>query len=210
MLCNAQRGLTLVELLVALMVFAFVSAAAVGVMHQAGQGEARLKEVTATLAELERARALLRQDLLQIAARPYRDPGSTALMPAMLGGERARARFEEEEGEVLLMAFVRRGWSNPGAAKPRASLQHVTYLVRDDTLIRRTRPFLDAVHQTPVTEQILFEEVRNVRIAFLLGTRWRSDWQSAQGETAPWAVRLEMTHPVYGDLVQDFLAGEGR
>ncbi|MEM9988759.1 MAG: type II secretion system minor pseudopilin GspJ [Pseudomonadota bacterium] len=203
----SQKGLTLVELLIALMVFAFVSAAAVGVMTIASQGESQVTRVTQTLSELERARSLLRNDLLQIVDRSYGDSFTTAPLPPMLGGDRARNMLEEGDGETILMAFVRRGWANPGAAQPRASLQHVTYLVKEETLIRRTRPFLDAVTDTPQADQVLLNNVEDIRIRFLNGLNWQEDWEALPRQPAPDAVRLNMMHPIYGELTQDFLSG---
>lgn len=204
---SCQRGLTLVELLIALAVFAVLSAVAVGVLRTAIVAEERSALAAAELSVLERSRAIIRADFLQIADRPYRQNFSSGLTPAVLGGLSAEAATETESGERILMTFVRDGWANPGAREPRSTLQHVTYLVREDDLIRRTRPFVDSVRETPTREQVLFESVNDVVIEFFGPRGWIADWRSDGGAAALPAVRILFVHPALGELEQAFVVG---
>ncbi len=204
---NAQRGLTLVELLIALTVFAFVGSAAVGVMALATNGQEQLEEVTAEVASLERARSLIRSDLLQVVNRRYQEPLSFGTVPAMVGGLEAESALTVPDGETFLLAFVRDGWTNPGAEQPRASLQRVLYLIKDDAFIRRTRPYLDATGETPFRDQILFEGLEDIKAEFKVGTRWVDDWTTTGEPFHPAAFRLSFVHPRYGEMEQLFLIG---
>ncbi|WOI54373.1 type II secretion system minor pseudopilin GspJ [Parvularcula sp. LCG005] len=204
---GAQKGMSLVELLVALTVFAFVSAAAVSVLNIGASGRQQVEDVTDDLGALERARSVIRTDLMQVVDRPYREANGGELIVPMLGGVDADGTIPAGDSEKVLAAFVRNGWTNPNGAYPRSSLQHVTYILRGSDLIRRTRPFLDAAERTPRTDQILFSNVQEVGIAFELGVDWQGDWSPQQGKRIPDALRLTMVHPVYGRLQQDFLVG---
>lgn len=204
---HAQRGLSLVELLIALGIFAAVSAAAIGLMALAASGEARVAQVSKELASLERARGLIRMDMMQVIDRPYREPFEVEATPTFAGGVRGASLFEEQDGERVLVAFVRQGWVNPGGAQPRSSLQRVAYIATDDTLIRRVRPYLDATPETPLRDQVLFENVEGIDLSFLGVQDWEEDWISVERRVAPRAIRLQMIHPTYGDLVQDFIVG---
>ncbi|MEE4208522.1 MAG: prepilin-type N-terminal cleavage/methylation domain-containing protein, partial [Parvularcula sp.] len=58
-----QRGLTLVEVLVALAIFAAVSAIGVAAIGLAANGGAQLGEASERIGEVERLRILMRSDL---------------------------------------------------------------------------------------------------------------------------------------------------
>ncbi|WP_031549648.1 type II secretion system minor pseudopilin GspJ [Parvularcula oceani] len=199
---NAQRGLTLVELLVALGIFALVSAASIAVFSLAIGSRAQLEEATDETMRLERARALIRSDLAQLVPRPVQESGEARA--SFVGGT---AILEGADDETVLMALTRSGWSNPGAARPRAELQRVEYVLREGSLIRRSRPFLDAVEATPRTEQVLLAGVEAADMRFFDGDSWRPGFSAPSGQPGPRAVRLEMIHPRFGPLRQDFLAG---
>lgn len=202
-----QRGVTLIELLIALLVFTLVSGAAVAIMRLSVSGQDRLVEVTEEMGELERFRAILRNDLSQAMNRPYHESNSALIVSPFLGGLPAESTIEQAEDERVLMALVRNGWVNPGAVEPRASVQHVTYLMKEDNLIRRTRPFLDAVDETPTRDQILIENIPDLALLFHSGRDWLPDWSPRQNQLAPIAVRIEGSFGHYGYLTQDFLVG---
>lgn len=200
-----ERGFTLIELLVALGVFAVLSAASVGIIRIATNAQERAGAVAEDLAEVERLRAILRADFLQMSPRPFREPLTSGTLGPVIGGPAAQAALPPPDGdEEILMAFVRNGWANPGYALPRASLQQVTYLTDGSRLIRRVRPFLDAASETPTRDDVLIEGVSDVAFEFYGPQGWQPDLPPS--ESVP-AIRLLMTHPGLGELTQDFLAG---
>ena len=133
--------------------------------------------------------------------------GPALVMQAAASFVGGTAILEGADDETVLMALTRSGWSNPGAARPRAELQRVEYVLREGSLIRRSRPFLDAVEATPRTEQVLLAGVEAADMRFFDGDSWRPGFSAPSGQPGPRAVRLEMIHPRFGPLRQDFLAG---
>ena len=205
-----ERGFTLIEVLIALGIFGILSAAAVGIIRIATNAQEQAEEVAGSLAGIERMRAIVRADLLQVVARPFGEPDQTGLIGPAVGGRTAeRLIGTENPEERVLFAFVRDGWSNPGYRLPRASLQQVTYLTDGERLVRRVRPFIDAVPDTPYRDEILIAGVSDIRLTFAGPTGWIDDLPADAALANLRAIRLEMTHPELGELDQLFLAGGG-
>ncbi|MEM9838281.1 MAG: type II secretion system minor pseudopilin GspJ [Pseudomonadota bacterium] len=201
-----QRGLSLVEVLIALSIFAAVSAIGVGAFTLAANGTAQLERANAEIASMERFRGLLRTDLYQLVDRRVYERTADEPRPAFMGG-RVLNDFLENREEGALLTLVRAGWSNPGAVEPRSELQAVTWLLRDETLIRRQRPFLDAVAETPERDDVILEGVEEVEIDFLARGRWRDEAGRPGTDGEAVAVRLRFIHSAYGEMEHIFLIG---
>ncbi|MEM9809648.1 MAG: type II secretion system minor pseudopilin GspJ [Pseudomonadota bacterium] len=201
-----QRGMTLIEVLIALGIFAAVSAIGVGALSLAASGSEQLDKADIRIGELERFRGLLRSDLYQLIDRPVREPDTDEPRPSLMGGAFSDELLEDEEG-VAILALVRSGWPNPGAKEPRSELQAVIYFVQGDQILRRTRPFLDAVRETPHRDDLLLEGVSDVEIAFLNRAGWGEEaGRPGRGEE-PVAVRIRFMHPHYGAMQHIFMLG---
>ncbi len=202
-----ERGLTLVEVLIALAIFSAVSALGVGAMTLAANGSVQLEETDARVGEMERMRALLRSDLHQFIDREVTEADEEQRRPAFIGGDAAQDLLAER-GETILFSLVRSGWGNPELAEPRAELQVVTYLEASGRLIRRTRPFLDAVRDTPVRDDVLIDRIEDPEIRFRERGAWRPE-AGRQPGPPPAALRLSFVHPFYGPMEHVFLIGGG-
>lgn len=189
-----MKGFTLVEMMVALLIFGLVSAAGVAIMSFSVDNQQVVRAHSHRLAELQRARLALKSDLAQAAQRPVRDPAGRAAVRSFSGGE-------QQVGGPLLQ-LVRRGWDNPDAA-PRASLQAVEYRLHDGRLERRARPALDGAEPGP--PQILLTGVREGRVAFLVRGQWIETLPNGPQQPLPQAVRLDLLLEDYGPLSQVFL-----
>ena len=140
---HRQSGFTLVEVIISLFIFSLIATSALYATRVGLSAGEQVERADSRLAQMQRARLIIREDLLQALARPVRDEFGTPATAPMLGGTRAReGTFNDEER--LLLRFVRGGWENPDYVDPRPEVQFVTYLVRGTELIRRTGPFLDA------------------------------------------------------------------
>lgn len=188
-----MKGFTLVEMLVALLIFSGLAATGVAVMSLAADNRAIVQGRMDRLASFQRARALLKADIEQAAERPTRDVAGQLSRDAMGGGD----------GAEVLLFLTRRGFDNPDA-EPRASLQYVEYRLDRGKLERRVRPFLDGA---PLGEpQVLLDGVDSAEVAFYSRGEWRSTWTSATGSVLPRAVRVQMDVKGFGPVRQLFLA----
>lgn len=194
----SARGFTLVEMLVSLLVFALLCAAGVAVMAHAVDSRGLVAGRMDRLGELQRARALLQQDLAQAAPRRVRDGR----------GEPARGVFHAAPDGVgdPLLAFVRRGIENPEGL-PRGSLEHVTYRLVEDRLERSSRATLDGgAHRPP---QVVLRGVRSLRMAYRHDDQWSPAWPGGRA-AVPEAVELRLEIDGVGELRQVFLMPGGR
>ena len=117
-----NRGFTLMEILVALTVFAFIGILCARLMQGTLGNQEVVRERSERLVEVQRAMLMLKRDLMQIVDRPVRDILGDSRGPVLIGSDG-------------LMEFSRLGWRNP-LGHPRADVQRVTYVVEDGDLYR--------------------------------------------------------------------------
>ena len=167
---------TLVEVLIALAITAFVSMLAYTSLSTVMTGVERLRENTDRIYEINRAFMILSRDLRQFTDRPVRDEFGEP-EPAFSGGELAR----------FALSFTRTGWHNPNR-HPRSNLQRVNYRLEDDGLWRDTYPVLDRMADTEPDSVLLLQGVETLQLAFL-GTLEELQTQagSAALDTRNWA-----------------------
>lgn len=189
-----ERGFTLVELLVALVIFGMISAAAVALLSFSVNAQATVDSRQEALGDLRRAGALLSSDLGQAVPRLTRDRAG-AQQPAFRGGTGA---------EPVALAFVRRGWENMAGA-PRASIQKVEYGLAGGRLERRAYPYADGAEaMAPVA---VLDGVRSMRLRYRdRQGEWRDRWDPQLPTELPRAVELVVTLD-RGEIRQLFLTG---
>ncbi len=192
------RGFTLVEMLVAMVAFSILVAAAIGILSLTLRNKQVFKQSSEVMQELQVARAIMKADLGQLAPRSIRD--SYGGRPHASFGKRAT------DGNNVLLSFVRRGWDNPAGEEARSSLQYVEYILEGGDLIRRTRPYLDPTPGTPAVTTRLFVGVGAVKIAFLSGNQWSDDWRPVTSNAdLPKALAVTVAIAGLGDIRQAFL-----
>ena len=190
------RGFTLVEMLVALVVFGLLSAATVGVLVHAADN----REVVGTrmdrLGEFQRARALIKADLGQAAPRRVRRGDGSAARTAFIG---------QRPGDAPLWGFVRRGWSNPDGAA-RASMQYIEYRIAGRQLERTAHAALDGARAR--APQVVLTGVDATAIGYRYRGQWNDGWPGGADEI-PEAIRLTLDVDGLGTIEQLFLLPGG-
>ncbi|CAB0151156.1 Type II secretion system protein J [Pseudidiomarina piscicola] len=131
------RGFTLVEVLVAIVVFAIIGLASAAVVNTMMRTSEQSSEARTQLEELQQAMFLLEQDLRQAVSR--RTP----------------------EGDY----YVRAGWFNPGNLLPRSELQPVRYRIdRDQNLVRQHYTYVDMSRSQEPTERVILRGVTEFNV----------------------------------------------
>lgn len=178
----SEAGFTLVELMVALAIFALISVAGVTLLRSGSDTQLAVKGRLEDLSRSNRLYNAMEGDLAQAIARPVRDPAGQPV-PA----------FTQDEAETsgALFGFVRAGWSNFDDS-PRAGLQRVAYILEAGQLKRLAWPMLDGAQ--PSDGATLVENVTAANLRFRDDKgEWRSDWTATDADALPRAVELRLT-----------------
>ena len=169
-----ESGFTLVEMLVALVIFALLAGAGVGLLRGSVGTQEAVAGKLADLAASERLRVLLASDLAQALDRPSRDAGG-GTRPAFVGDEQ-------------WLRLVRGGWTG---ADGRAALQAVAWRVADGNLTRQGGASVDG--ELDGTAAPLLREVTRAGFRYRAQSgEWRTGWAPAATE-APLPAAVELT-----------------
>lgn len=126
-----QRGFTLLELLIAIAIFALLALATYRMFDSVMQTDQATRVQEQRMRELVRAMGALERDLTQAVERPVRDE---------LGDNRGAFLSEGENDQIV--EFTRGGWRNP-LGQARSRLQRVRWSLSGETLERRYWLVLD-------------------------------------------------------------------
>lgn len=194
-----EGGFTLLEIIVAIAIFAIVAALAYGGYGELSRQAVRLGEST------ERARAIqstvqkMANDFATLEPRPVREPLGDNTEPALIADSRSQKLAE----------FTRSSWSNP-AGVPRSTLQRVAYEFEDGALIRSYWVMLDRTLATEPVRTKLLDRVTSVKLRFMGPSRRYSDqWPALggapgpnAGRTLPMAVEITLELEDWGKITR--------
>ena len=160
-----QQGFTLLELVIAIGIFALMSAMAYGGLNSAMNTRDRADVQAERLAQLQKALLIIGRDIEQAIERPVRDTYADELPPISGGGY----------GSSIL-ELSRSGLANP-MGLPRSHLQRVGYAVQEGQLLRRIWPVLDRSLDSVPFEAVMLEDIKAVDLRFMdQDNQWQSQW----------------------------------
>ena len=187
-----ESGFTLVEMLVALLIFGLIAAAGVGLLRFSVDAQAATKTRLEAMASERRVEALLASDAAHAVPRITRNEA----------GDPVQA-FEGGPGGF---ALVRAG-VDPLEDSTRSALQKVAYAVENGRLVRRTWPMLDGAQPNPATT--LVDRVAAVTLRYRSKDAWRDVWDPIRPDLMPRAIEM-IVRPVQGpEMRYLFLVGAG-
>lgn len=156
------RGFTLIELMVALALFAVLSVMAYGGLRTVLDARERAAAQAERLGELQIAILTIGRDLQQAVNRPVRDEF----------GDRGMAM----SGSETQIEFTRGGWRNPSGLQ-RSELQRVGYVVEEESLRRLSWQVLDRAQGAEPRGAVLLGGVKALELRFLDDQgEWREFW----------------------------------
>ena len=187
-----ERGFTLVEMLVALLIFGMIAAAGVGLLRFSVDAQAATKTRLEAMASERRVEALIASDAAQAVPRITRNET----------GDPVQAFDGGPGGFTLVRAGV-----DPLGDTTRPSLQKVAYALENGRLIRRTWPMLDGAEPNPPAT--LIDGVAAVTLRYRSKTGWRDVWDPIRPDLMPSAIEM-IVRPVRGpEMRYLFLVGAG-
>jgi general secretion pathway protein J len=164
-----QRGFTLIEIVIAVMITAILFTMAYGAIQQAIGNRERLQQNSTRLRAVQYTVRSLVQDFSQLAPRPVREPIGDGYQPALVTGGTDAAQ----------VSLTRGGWMNPQGAE-RSTLQRVRYRLDDGKLVREHWLVLDASLEPEPVRRVLLSGVRSFKLRFYSdGRNWQESWPPA-------------------------------
>ncbi len=184
---KSVRGFTLLELLVALSIFAAIGVMAYGGLSSVTRQQVQTGKYSDRMHDLQLAYRILQRDLEQFVDRSIRNEFGDVL-PALMAG-----------GSYRGVEFTRGGHPNP-AGFLRSNVQRVAYLMDDDRLLRRSWRVLDRSQDSLPDEQVLVEGAQNFVMRYLdQNNSWQESWPPASAANVagppqwPLAVEIQLS-----------------
>ncbi len=194
-----EGGFTLLELLVAIAIFAVIGALALGGLNSVLTQQEIARRQLDRLNDVQRAIRTVTNDMSQLVGRSVRtDSAGTEEEPVA-----APCNFE------YIICVTRDGWRNPFALFDRGELQRVQYKLDDGKLIRVYWAGLDRPLSAEPREEVLMGDVEAFEVAFLdqgSSGDWLTQWPPLQlgtnvtGSLA--AVRISVRLRDWGEIVR--------
>jgi general secretion pathway protein J len=192
-----QSGFTLIEVLVAMAVFAVLSALAYMTLGQTLSNSEMLTERMDRLQAVQRTMSLLSTELLQAAPRSIRgDLGDT--QPALIS----------DFGAAFALQLTHNGWPN-SAGVPRSTQQRTAYRIEDDELVRYHWNVLDRTASNIAVATVLLDNIESLTFRFLQQNgEWTEQWPPTSGQPSsdtnllPRAVTIVLVLPDEGELTR--------
>ncbi len=184
----AALGFSLIEILVALVVFAAMAAITWGALGQVVRTRAALTDQQQRFAAIVRAVGDLDRDVRQAVSRPVRGNVGEVL-PAVLGNA---ARIE----------LSRIGFANP-RVEQRSQVERVGYRLEDGTLRRERWPVLDRAAGSRAESRELLDRVDALQLRYLGDDGgWHDSWppREARREQLPRAIEWRLQLADFGEL----------
>ena len=148
-----NSGFTLLEMLVALALFAMIGLISSQMLYQTANLSLTMVGRSDFITDVHRAMSVIDRDMRQIVNRGIRDEFGELFDPLTL-----------DDGRLL--QFSRMGWLNP-FAESRGAVQRVEYSVEDGTLTRRYWQVLDRDPEALPVTQTVMQGAGEVRFALV-------------------------------------------
>lgn len=196
-----SKGFTLLEVLVAITIFAMLSLAAYQVLQGVIRSSEISKKHSESLTELQRAMLIIEQDFTQIVARVSRQEGidDEDLYTLSVGDD----LFDSDDQGI---EFNRLGWANPLNLLPRSNILRVRYRLQDGELQRLYFLYPDTVNGQEPEQQTLLTGIESLSFRF-----WNNDWQDTwESKTSlPEGIEVTFTGESFSEIRRVFIISPG-
>lgn len=163
------RGFTLIEILVALMIFAIMGVLAAMSLHTIIRAHAKLKKSDHALLQLQITMTLLRRDISEVINRKVRN-----------ASDDQDAAFSASGGNRIV--FTRTGLLNPFNMSQQSNMQRVGYALQGNNLVRLTWDVLDQPPKAQPESQIILSNVESMQWQFIADDGSKSQsWPPSTG-----------------------------
>lgn len=190
---NQHKGFTLIEILIALTVFAILAAITSSTLYHAFSIRTRINEQAQRLSELQLAVSIMQQDTLQTIER------------SISGTD--QHLFAHFIGQAKYLELTRDGNVNPQSIEQRSTLKRVALACEGDKLLRRSWESLDTVDRNKSEDKILLSHLTDCHFNYLnqnlqVLNEWRDQavTQDQNKEPLPKAIQINVTLKTWGQM----------
>ncbi|MBL7481003.1 type II secretion system minor pseudopilin GspJ [Legionella bononiensis] len=194
-------GFTLIEILIALTVFAILATITSSTLYYAFNARTRVNEQAERLNSLQLAISIIQQDTTQTVERPIRG-NEMRLFPGFVG-------------QAQYLELTRDGVINPKSIEKRSSLKRIALVCQDGTLIRRTWSSLDPLDRNIYEDKELVNNLSDCYFNYLnqnlqVLSEWREQAlaQNQRKEPLPKAIQINLKLNDWGKLNLLFIIPE--
>lgn len=152
-LCQSN-GFTLIEIVIALFIFAILGTIAAIGLHSVIQTHKHLEKVDNNMSRLAMALTLMRRDFIQITDRAITST-SGGILPAFMV-------INNHDIE-----FTTGGYTNPFSVNKRGTLQRVAYQLENNKLVRLTWSVMDRPPHIESSRRVMLNDVTDMNLGFL-------------------------------------------
>ncbi|MFI4919478.1 MAG: GspJ family T2SS minor pseudopilin variant LspJ [Legionellales bacterium] len=188
-----NKGFTLLEIMIALTVFALLATITSSSLFYAFTTRTRVNAQADKLAALQLAISIIEQDSIQTVERSIRG-NEMRLFPAFVG-------------HLKYLEYTRTGNVNPQSMEKRSTLKRIAMICEDDKLLRRTWASLDDPDRNTYDEKVLIDNLKDCHFNYLnqnlqLLPEWREQavTQNQLTESLPKAIQLNVNLKDWGEM----------
>ena len=201
---NKLTGFTLIEVLLAMAITAFIAVLAYSALSASITSSEVHSRKAQQLVDVQLALTFLERDIRHAVGRGVRDEYGD-LQPALSGGAL----------EDFVLQLTRRGWDNPSDVR-RGELQRLRYQLEDQSLWRESWLVLDRVSEDDGLQRaLLIANVTDFSLRFLgeaaagsafnksLSGQWSESW-SVSDDSLPLAIEINLDIENFGRVTRVF------
>lgn len=194
---NRQQGFTLLELLIASIIFAIMAVMAYGGLDNVLSNSKASQQALSRLQQIQQGITIISRDFSQLVPRAVRDEYGN-IQPAL----------STANNIDNLVEFTRGGRPNP-ANLLRSTLVRVAYQFDDEELVRLQWPQLDNAPGMEANKTTLIDDLESVSIRYLDGNaQWQEEWPPVNTgasisntiSTQPLAIEVILTLADWGEI----------
>lgn len=193
-----KRGFTLIEVLIALSIFAILATITASTLYYAFNNRERVNAQAEVLDSLHLAVSIIQQDT------------SLAVERGVRGND--MHPFAAFIGQGNYLEFTRDGIINPHAQEHRSTLKRVALVCEKNKLIHRTWESLDALDRNNYQDKILLSNISQCNFKYVnQSLQTLSEWreqavsQNQTKEPFPKAIQVNLSFQEWGEMNMLFI-----
>ncbi|UJF20090.1 type II secretion system minor pseudopilin GspJ [Vibrio sp. SS-MA-C1-2] len=197
---SQQGGFTLLEVLVAMVVFTMLSLGAYQIFANVQLSNQISQQKLHRIEVLQRAMVVIDQDFRQMSARYHRQDGEEPSDKVLVTGEYYLDSLDQG------IMFIRGGWRNPQKMFNRSEVTRVGYRLTEKGLERLRWRYPDTVSGAEPSEQLMIPDVDKLSFRFFVEGQWQDKWD--QAAALPQGIEVQLTLSDYGEISRIYLLPE--